>query len=184
MLSASNHSLSAMLQANTRLLARERRSWAVERSSEWFELAMDPARMTDDRFRKHFRVSRAFLLWLKDELKPDIKCKKTWIRSPIKAKVKVGLTLYRLAHGTGYRQLAEHFAVGESTADNAFKEVCTAIKDRFHGVLRWEDGLAGEQNRDWYAFKGLPGAIGAVDGTHFQASRMGRARALPQSPRL
>lgn len=160
--------LSPILAANGRLLAAMRSAWVLQRSNAWFRLAMDPDRMSNQRFRKHFRVTREFFLWLKNELKPLIKRQRTHMRAPIKAKKKVAVTLYRLAHGTGFRQLSEIFAMGESTAQETFLEVCKAIRDKFHQVLSWQDGAAAEENKKWYAMKGLPGCVGAVDGTHFQ----------------
>ncbi|MBW0463147.1 hypothetical protein O181_002862 [Austropuccinia psidii MF-1] len=84
---------------------------------------------------------------------------------------KVGITLYRMGHGSSYETVGHVFNMGKATAYQALKEVVQAIL-----VALYDSTImfpAAEEIEKWDAIKktfqqrqGLTNIIGAIDGTH------------------
>ncbi|KAL9950713.1 hypothetical protein ACROYT_G043259 [Oculina patagonica] len=88
-------------------------------------------------------------------------------RKPISVEKHLLLTLWFLGNQEPFRSVADRFNVSESCAFNCLRRVCQALKNMAGTVIVWPKG---ERARDvvsgFKAKRGIPGVIGAIDGSH------------------
>lgn len=149
------------------------RLWRENRSQEWsrFLSSNREGPREDKRWREHFRVSKQTFRYLCDELGPTIRRKDTRFRRAISVEVRVAVTLWFLARGGYYHQVAEQFGIGKSTVCDILDDTCDAIwsvlGDRYVRFPASYDECK-RAARDWQMLHGLrmPNIVGAIDGTH------------------
>lgn len=90
--------------------------------------------------------------------------------------IKLGATLKFLGQGGYQHQIGQDRFAGlaQQTVSNCIKEVCNAIENvlcsKHINFVMSEDEKRAAKN-SFYATSGIPGIIGAVDGTHIQMVR-------------
>ncbi|KAL9977854.1 hypothetical protein ACROYT_G015308 [Oculina patagonica] len=88
-------------------------------------------------------------------------------RKPISVEKHLLLTLWFLGNQEPFHSVADRFNVSESCAFNCLRRVCQALKNMAGTVIVWPKG---ERARDvvsgFKAKRGIPGVIGAIDGSH------------------
>ena len=112
-------------------------------------------------------------MWrLTEDLHPFIGKKDTNYRDAHGTPVRIGVFLSYIARGMPYGELSAKFAVGKSTVRDILVDVAWAISKVYAG--RRKDMMYPSNVADIVALErgfrtlwGLPGACGAIDGTHF-----------------
>ena len=96
----------------------------------------------------------------------------TKFRLAIPVIIQVACCLFKLTQGASLFICSEMFAIGKSTVSAILRDVVHAINDTMRQELTWPTGerlLQTEQN--FYDLCGLPGVMGAIDGTHVPISK-------------
>jgi hypothetical protein len=107
-----------------------------------------------------------------DILSPHIQKRDTTFRSAIPATVKVAVALYKLCQGASLLICSEQFALGKSTVCEAVQEVVRVVNVHFRHEIAWPHGNRLLQGMaDFKEWCGLPGVVGAIDGTHFDIKK-------------
>lgn len=107
-----------------------------------------------------------------DMLSPYIQKQDTRFWDAIPATVKVAVTLYKLCQGASLLICSEQFALGKSTVCLSVQEVVRAVNVHFRHEIAWPSGNRLLQSMaDFRDCCGLPGVVGAIDGTHFQIKK-------------
>ena len=121
----------------------------------------------DDRWSFTFRMTKAFVFELSNQLRPLIQKQITRYRLVIPVVVRVAYTLLKLAHGANMRLCSELFATGISTVSSVVHDTCRAINIGLRHEIAWRTGtrLLQVQN-DFKLMCGLPAIVRAIDGTH------------------
>lgn len=146
---------------------RQIRWWKMHRNSSWFDDVVLKI-YGEARFLRMFRMRKMTFFWLVEKLGPTIERRDTKFRKAIPVTVRLGIILYRLAHGSSYFLIAEKFGVGESSVRRIVSEGVDAIIQVLGPTfLTWPatQRLA-EISRGFQQICGLPNVQGAVDATH------------------
>jgi len=144
----------------------ERDTWKRERAQNNFtELFGD--RTTEEMFKRRVRMTRAsfqaLLQLVHDDLAPSQFARGDFM-SPRRT---LALTLLRLAHGTGFLELSESFAIGLSTAHGCYKRGIAAICKLQEQFIKEPSTVADVRRLiDSFCGRGFPNACLAVDGCH------------------
>ncbi|KAI7966138.1 hypothetical protein MJO29_001886 [Puccinia striiformis f. sp. tritici] len=90
---------------------------------------------------------------------------------PLSVEAQVAVGLYRLGHGSTYVTIGHIFNIGKETADNASARFVTAVLAKFrikaisfphlNNTSQWAEIEESFENKH-----GIPGIVGAIDGTH------------------
>ena len=151
----------------TTLLDQELGWWVLPRSTSWFSRFV-LQEYDDSRWLENFRMSKSAVFSLTNLLRPHIEKQNTTYRMAIPPIVRVACTLFKLCQGASLLLCSEFFAIGTSTASGIIRDVVKAINDELRHEISWPTGerlqLIMNQFRE---FSGLPGVVGAIDGTHF-----------------
>lgn len=151
----------------TTLLDQELGWWVLPRSTSWFSRFV-LQEYDDNRWLENFRLSKSAVFSLTNLLCPHIEKANTHYRLAIPPIVRVACTLFKLCQGASLLLCSEFFAIGTSTASGIIRDVVKAINDELRHEISWPTGqrlqLTMAQFRQ---FSGLPGVVGAIDGTHF-----------------
>lgn len=144
----------------------ERDSWKRERAQNNFT-ELFGERTTGDMFKRRVRMTResfeALLQLVSDDLAPSQFARGDFM-SPRRT---LALTLLRLAHGTGFLELSESFAIGLATAHGCYKRGIAAICKLQEQFIREPSTVADVQQLiDTFSDRGFPNACLAVDGCH------------------
>ena len=96
-----------------------------------------------------------------------MKKKDTKYRLAIPVVVCVACTLFKLTHAANLLICIELFAVGRSTVSLMLRELVQAINVALRSEISWPIGnQITEIEADFKGLCGLPGVLGAIDGTH------------------
>lgn len=116
-------------------------------------------------------MSRAVFADLVETLTPLLEKQTTNFKRPVPVDKRIAIALYFLAHGMGYGRVADYFGVGKTTVSNIVQEFCYAMEMAYMGTIKWPSDKAGWQAvaSGFYAKRGMPGCIGAIDCTHIEA---------------
>ena len=107
--------------------ANRRQFWVRPgRTSSWWNNFID-AVVVGSEWIENFRMSRASLFALSEELCPYIGGQSTNMRAPIETVKKVALTLYYLSDEGRLRKNANAFGISRSTVSIIVRQVCKAI---------------------------------------------------------
>uniref|UniRef100_A0A8C4VE01 DDE Tnp4 domain-containing protein n=1 Tax=Gopherus evgoodei TaxID=1825980 RepID=A0A8C4VE01_9SAUR len=138
------------------VLATERRFWAWETSTDWWDCIV--LKVWDDS-----QWLRTFME-LCDLLSPALKRQNTKMRAPFTVEKQVAIALWKLATPDSYRSVGNQFGMGKSTVGAAVMQVAKAI---IKLLLRKIVTLGNVQVIvDGFAAMGFPNCGGVIDGTH------------------
>lgn len=104
-----------------------RRCWEYPLSSDWWTKFVMSV-WDDERWIKHFRMSKETLASIATQLRPCLRRQSTVMRKPIPVFKRVAMFVWWLANVASYRELSEQFGVGISTAAEIVIEVCLAME--------------------------------------------------------
>uniref|UniRef100_A0A8C4VPV7 DDE Tnp4 domain-containing protein n=1 Tax=Gopherus evgoodei TaxID=1825980 RepID=A0A8C4VPV7_9SAUR len=145
------------------VLAIERRFWAWETSTDWWDHIV--LRVWDDsQWLLNFCMRKGTFMELCDLLSPALKRHNTKMRVALTVEKRVAIALWKLATPDSYRSVRNQFGVGKSTIGAAVMHVAKAI---IKLLLRKAVTLGNVQIIvDGFAAMGFPNCGGAIDGTH------------------
>ena len=142
------------------------RSPNEERNQQWWDDGFN--NWSDVQFKKRLHVTKETFTFLLDSVVDDIRKETTRFKKPTSPERQLGLTLYRLAHGSSYTTVGDLFGVAPSTACTIFNHVTQIIGqklyDQFVILPRTEEEWKAELTsflEDWE----FP-CVGAWDGFH------------------
>ena len=145
--------------------------WVKPRSTAWFSrFLLD--QYDDERWVTMFRMTKPAVHSLATLLTPRVQKKNTKYRLSIPVLVRVACTLFKLTHGASLFICSEMFAIGRSTVCLVLREVVEAINVTLRSEIAWPSGeklLAVQAG--FQQLCGLPGVVGAIDGTHVSISK-------------
>lgn len=151
----------------TTLLDQELGWWVLPRSTSWFSRFV-LQEYDDNRWLENFRLTKSAVFSLTNLLRPHIEKQNTHYRLAIPPIVRVACCLFKLCQGASLLLCSEFFAIGVSTTSGIIRDVVKAVNDELRHEISWPTGnrlqLTMAQFRE---FSGLPGVVGAIDGTHF-----------------
>ncbi|XP_065405419.1 uncharacterized protein LOC135972214 [Chrysemys picta bellii] len=143
--------------------AVERRFWARETSTEWWDRIVLQV-WDESQWLRNFRMRKGTFLELCELLSPALKRNDTRMRAALTVQKRVAIALWKLATPDSYRSVANQFGVGKSTVGVVVMQVAKAIVD----VLLSKVVTLGNMEAiiDGFAAMGFPNCGGAIDGTH------------------
>ncbi|XP_050802650.1 uncharacterized protein LOC127047838 [Gopherus flavomarginatus] len=153
-----------LLLAFTEMLSTvERRFWAQETSTEWWDhIVMEV--WDDEQWLQNFRMRKATFMGLCAELALNLRRKDTRLGAALPVEKQVAILIWKLATPDSYRSVGNQFGVGKSTIGIVLMQVCRAINLI---LLRRTVTLGNMQEIvDGFAQMGFPNCGGAIDGTH------------------
>ena len=119
-----------------------------------------------------FRMTKRSIISLFQLVSPVVKKKDTRYQAAVPVTVRVACTLFKLSHGATLLICSELFALGRSTISGILREVVHAINDCLRNEIRWPFGEGIQETVDSFNnLCGLPGIMGAIDGTHFSIGK-------------
>ena len=145
--------------------------WVKPRSTTWFTKFL-LEEYDDERWIQMFRMTKRALLSLAELLAPFIRRRDTNYRLAIPVTVRMACTLFKLCHGVSLLICSELFAIGRSTVSVVLRDVVQAVNVGLRGEIQWpmDDGVP-EVEAGFQQACGLPGILGAIDGTHFPIAK-------------
>lgn len=151
----------------TTLLDQELGWWVLPRSTSWFSRFV-LQEYDDNRWLENFRMTKSSVFNLTNLLRPHIERRNTHYRLAIPPVVRVACTLFKLCQGASLLLCSKFFAIGTSTTSGIIRDVVKAINDELRGEISWPSGNRLQMSMGQFReFSGLPGVVGAIDGTHF-----------------
>jgi hypothetical protein len=145
--------------------------WVKPRSTTWVSKFL-LEQYDDSRWLEMFRMTKSAVYALADLLRPHVQKQDTKYRMAVPVLVRVACTLFKLIHGASLLICSEMFVVGRSTISLILRDVVCAINDTLRHELMWPTGQRiGEVQDDFFNLCGLPGVVGAIDGTHISISK-------------
>lgn len=134
------------------------------------------ANLSDDRFKRTFRLSRDTFEWLMESLEncPELIPQNIGKggRAAVPLEKQLLLTLELLGNQIPFRMVSEKYDLTESSTHRCFHRVCTAIKNHLTPTIicwpRVED--MAEKEAAFEEHRGFPGVLGAIDGCHIPIS--------------
>ncbi|XP_054619214.1 interleukin enhancer-binding factor 2 homolog isoform X1 [Dunckerocampus dactyliophorus] len=151
--------------------ATRRRFWVRPgRTSSWWENFVDGV-VVDDDWRANFRMSKASLLALSEELRPHIEGQTTNMREAIGPLKKVACTLYYLNDEESLRKTANSFGLSRQAVSVVVRQTCKAIALHLgpkYIKLPFAEHEAEELVSGFCRVHGMPQCLGAIDGTHIE----------------
>ncbi|KAL6220962.1 hypothetical protein ACLB2K_008715 [Fragaria x ananassa] len=144
-----------------------RRLWVKERSKDWWDHYNSP-NVSEDEFRKAFRMSKATFDMICEELDSAVTKKNTMLRDAIPVRQRVAVCIWRLATGEPLRLVSKRFGLGISTCHKLVLEVCLAIKTvLMEKYLHWPDELTLHGIKtEFESLSGIPNVSGSMYTTH------------------
>ena len=145
--------------------------WVKPRSTAWFSKFL-LNQYDDERWITMFRMTKPTVQNLAALLKPIVEKKDTKYRLAILVLVRVACTLFKLTHGASLFICSKMFAVGRSTVSTVLRDVVYAINVTLRSEIAWpsREKLV-ETELGFYDLYGLPGVVGAIDGTHVSINK-------------
>lgn len=151
--------------------ATRRRFWVRPgRTSSWWDSFVGDV-VVDSDWRENFRMSRASLVALSEELRPYIEGQTTVMRAPIETVKRVALTLYYLSGVGRLRKTANAFGVSRQAVSVVVRQTCKAIATHLgpkYIKLPFTEPEAEDLVWGFHRAHGIPQCLGAVDGTHVE----------------
>ncbi|KAL0152737.1 hypothetical protein M9458_052460 [Cirrhinus mrigala] len=131
----------------------QRNVWVRERSQEWWEHIV--AGFTEEQWVQNFRMSKRTFDMLCQRLSTFLSYDDTTFRRAIPLQMRVGVALWWLATGVGYRTLAYLFGISSASVCLIVNDFCQAMRDE---LLREYIQLP--------QLDELQNCTGAIDGSH------------------
>ncbi|KAL6224211.1 hypothetical protein ACLB2K_003067 [Fragaria x ananassa] len=144
-----------------------RRLWVKDRSKDWWDHYNSPS-VSEDEFRKAFRMSKATFDMICEGLESAVTKKNTMLRDAIPVRQRVAVCIWRLATGEPLRLVSKRFGLGISTCHKLVLEVCLAIKTvLMEKHLHWPDELTLQGIKtEFESVSGIPNVSGSMYTTH------------------
>nr|XP_048722580.1 lebercilin-like protein isoform X1 [Caretta caretta] len=143
--------------------AVERRFWARETSTDWWDcIALQV--WDDSQWLRNFCMRRGTFMELCDLLSPALKRMNTKMRAALTVEKRVAIAPWKLATPDSYRSVGNQFGVGKSTVGAAVMQVAHAIKDLLISRVVTLGNV--QVIVDGFAAMGFPNCGGAIDRTH------------------
>lgn len=145
--------------------------WVKPRSTTWFSRFL-LHEYDDQRWIEMFRFTKRSIFRLALLLTPAIRKKDIRYHLAVPVVVRLACVLFKLSHGASFLICSEMFAVGRTTVSLMLRQVVQAINVSLRNEIQWPWGenvadiVDGFQN-----LCGLPGKVGAINGTHFAISK-------------
>ena len=134
-----------------------------ERHGMWWEEAY--MHFDDVQWKENFRMGRVTFMFLVEQLRADLE-RRTKVAF-ISVEKRVGIALWRLATPNAYRYISQLFGIGRMTAWYFTHEVCEVIVLRLlQRFIAFPQGPYLHEVKEGFRERGMPQAIGAIDGTH------------------
>lgn len=135
-------------------------------NSVWVSQLEDDRR--DLQFKESFRMSYVTFHDLCQRLAPYIARQDTRFRKAITVHHRVAVAVYRLAHGTPYRALAQSIGVSKTSCSDICTEVYAKICQYVQpDLIKLPTGQDLVNNlKFFHSIKGFPMCLGAIDGSH------------------
>ncbi|XP_067623753.1 putative nuclease HARBI1 [Eurosta solidaginis] len=133
--------------------------------------------LSDKSFVKNFRLNKDAFLYVLDSINGELKSPKRSTAVP--NILKLSSTLKFLGQGAYQHLIGQdrHTGMAQQTFSRCMFEVCSAIEKvlcKKHIEFPLSEAKKNEANRSFCSACGIPGVIGAVDGTHIQLVRPAR----------
>ncbi|XP_067646055.1 putative nuclease HARBI1 [Eurosta solidaginis] len=130
--------------------------------------------LSDQSFVQNFRLNKEAFLYVLNSIKSELKTPRRATAVP--EIIKVSTTLKFLGQGAYQHLIGQdrHAGLAQQTVSSCILEVCSAIETILcpkHITFSMSNREKQDANRRFYAKCGIPGVIGAVDGTHIQMIR-------------
>lgn len=170
---------------------RRRKAWVLARCDYWIKGTLNGQYLQDPEFQKTFRISRnsfeqlhALLGMFRDgfaNVEPYITLQDTHFRLATPSRVRLLAFLYHIALGAPYTAVSHQFALGKSTVSKIVHDVANAILAHMWAVyIRLPSVEEAQQSiKEWKKTTGIPGIVGAIDGTHIAIKKPAN-RAAPE----
>ncbi|CAM4590437.1 unnamed protein product [Caretta caretta] len=143
--------------------AVERRFWARETSTEWWDCIVFQA-WDDSQWLRNFWLRKGTFMELCDLLSPALRCKNTKMRAALTVEKQVAIALWKLAMSDSYWSVRNQSEVGKSIVGAAVMQVANTIKDLLISRVVTLGNV--QVIVDGFAAMGFPNCGGATDGTH------------------
>nr|XP_048717289.1 uncharacterized protein LOC125641420 [Caretta caretta] len=143
--------------------AVERRFWARETSTEWWDHIVLQV-WDDSQWLRNFRMHKGTFMELCDLLSPALKHKNTKMRAALTDHKRVAIALWKLGIPDSYRSVGNQFGVGKSTVGVAVMQVANVIIELLLSKVVTLGNV--QVILDGFAAMGFPNCGGAIDGTH------------------
>ncbi|XP_047429524.1 putative deoxyribonuclease tatdn3 [Mugil cephalus] len=140
------------------------------RMTSWWDNFINGVAVENE-WRKNFRMSKASVVALSNELRPYIQGQTTNMRAPIDLLKKVALTLYYLSDKGRLRRTANAFGVSRQAVSIVVRQTCRAITTHLgpkYMKLPFTEPEAEDLVAGFHRAHGLPQCFGAVDCTHIE----------------
>lgn len=143
-----------------------RNVWVRERSQDWWEHIV--AGFTKEQWVRNFRMSKPTFDMLWQSLSTFLSYDDTTFRRAIPLQMHVGVALWWLATGAGYRTLAHLFGISSVSVCLIVNDFCQAMRDELWREYIQLPQLEELQNviRGFKTRWGCPQCAGAIDGSH------------------
>ncbi len=143
-----------------------RNVWVRERSQDWWEHIV--AGFTKEQWVRNFRMSNPTFDMLCQSLSTFLSYDDTTFRWAIPLQMRVGVALWWLATGAGYRTLAHLFGISSALVCLIVNDFCQAMRDELWREYIQLPQLEELQNviRGFKTRWGFPQCAGAIDGSH------------------
>ncbi|XP_033977923.1 putative nuclease HARBI1 [Trematomus bernacchii] len=151
--------------------ATRRKFWVRPgRTSSWWDNFVNGV-VVDDEWRENFRMSKASVVALTEELRPYIEKKTTNMRAPIDPLKRVAAVLYYLSDEGRLRKTANAFGVFRPALSLIIRETCRAITIHLgpkYIKLPFTEPETADLVEGFHCAHHMPQCLGAVDGTHIE----------------
>ncbi|KAG6939979.1 hypothetical protein G0U57_020863 [Chelydra serpentina] len=141
----------------------ERRFWAQETSTDWWDRIVLKV-WDESQWLRNFRMRKSTFLELCDLLSSALKHQDTRMRAALTVLKRVAIALWKLATPDSYRPVANQFGVGKSTVGVAVMQVANTIVELLLSKVVTLGNV--QAIVDGFAAMGFPNCGGAIDGTH------------------
>eukprot|EP00955_Chlamydomonas_euryale_P094254 364841-Chlamydomonas_euryale.AAC.3 len=125
-------------------------------------------RWEDRHYVQYFRMRKGHFFELCDSLRPHLTSGQTNYKQSITVEHKVAITMYYLAHrDTSQHSMALIFGVSQPSVSEIIQVVVDAIHENMYDTyIRRLNATEVTDTMAAFASRGMPGCIGAIDGTH------------------
>uniref|UniRef100_A0A3P9JKL0 DDE Tnp4 domain-containing protein n=1 Tax=Oryzias latipes TaxID=8090 RepID=A0A3P9JKL0_ORYLA len=144
----------------------QREVWMHQRTQDWWDRVVGT--WDQELWVGNFRMRQETFEMLSVRLSPMLSYEDTTFRQAISVQKRVGVGLWWLATGAGYRTLAHLFGISDASVCLIVREFCHAVRhEMMREYIKLPEGeelqtaLLGFINR-W----GFPQCAGAIDGSH------------------
>lgn len=141
--------------------------WCNPKNNKWWKKIVPE--MTNEQFKKNFRVEKTTFIKLVNILRPHIEKNNTHLRCAVEIHKRIACALYSLGSSSELRTIAHLFGIGRTTATIILHDFCEVLVNLFfNSIIRFPTTSSEIQEtfNSFFTQYGYPMCVGAVDGTH------------------